>query len=101
DAPWNLQLWLAAARLAITEIHARGATPLLVGGTGQYVWALLESWDVPAVEPSAEFRADLEARAAAGEGPALHSRLAKLDSTSAARIDPRNVRRVIRALEII
>lgn len=101
DAPWNLQRWLAAARLAITEIHARGAVPLLVGGTGQYVWALLECWDVPAVEPSVEFRADLEALAAAGEGHELYSRLAALDPASAARIDPRNVRRVIRALEII
>ncbi|MDA1010977.1 MAG: tRNA (adenosine(37)-N6)-dimethylallyltransferase MiaA [Chloroflexi bacterium] len=101
DEPWNLQRWLSEARAAIAEIHERGATPLVVGGTGQYVWALLEGWDVPAVEPSGELRADLEARAAQGEGPSLYARLASLDSDSAARIDPRNVRRVIRALEII
>jgi tRNA dimethylallyltransferase len=101
DAPWNLHAWLTAARAAIAEIHSRGATPLVVGGTGQYVWALLEGWDVPAVEPQADFRATLEAQAAAGEGPALYERLQQVDPASAARIDARNVRRVIRALEIV
>ena len=101
DATWNLQRWLADAKKTIAAIHERSAVPLVVGGTGQYVWALLEGWNVPSVEPAPEARAALERQAEAGEGPALHARLADLDPASAARIDPRNVRRVIRALEII
>lgn len=101
DATWNLTEWLTRARRLIREIHARGVLPLVVGGTGQYVWALLEGWDVPAVAPRPEFRARLEARAAAGEGHALYEELRAVDPASAVRIDPRNTRRVIRALEIV
>ncbi len=101
DATWNLTAWLERARRLVPEIAGRGALPLVVGGTGQYVWALLEGWEVPAVPPQPEFRARLEARAAAGEGGALHAELHEVDPASAARIDPRNSRRVIRALEIV
>lgn len=101
DATWNLADWLGRARRLVREIHERGALPLVVGGTGQYVWALLEGWDVPAVPPQPEFRARLEARAVAGEGDALYEELRAVDPGSAARIDPRNSRRVIRALEIV
>jgi len=101
DAMWNLNDWLERARTLVGEIHERGAVPLVVGGTGQYVWALLEGWDVPSVPPQPELRARLEARAAAGEGEALHEELRAVDPASAERIDPRNSRRVIRALEIV
>lgn len=101
DATWNLNDWLEEARTLVSEIHERGAVPLVVGGTGQYVWALLEGWDVPSVPPQPEFRATLEARAAAGEGVALYEELRAVDPASADRIDPRNSRRVIRALEIV
>lgn len=101
DVPWNLTAWLDRARALVHAIHERGALPLVVGGTGQYVWALLEGWEVPSVPPQPAFRAALEARAAAGEGPALHEELRTVDPASAERIDPRNARRVIRALEII
>jgi tRNA dimethylallyltransferase len=84
----------------IGEIHARGRLPFLVGGTGQYVYAVLEGWSIPAVPPQPELRAQLEAQAAA-EGPeALHARLVVVDPEAAARIDYRNIRRVIRALEV-
>jgi tRNA dimethylallyltransferase len=101
DAPWTLADFLGGARAAIDEIHNRGRTPLLLGGTGQYIWALLEGWEVPAVEPNADLRVRLERDADNDGVAALHARLASLDPASADRIDARNVRRVIRALEII
>ena len=101
DATWNLSDWLDEARALIPAIVGRDALPIVVGGTGQYVWALLEGWEVPEVPPLPEFRTRLEARAAAGEGPALHDELRAVDPASAERIDPRNSRRVIRALEIV
>ncbi len=88
------------AAAAIADIHARGRLPLLVGGTGQYVRAVVEGWRVPRVPPDPSLRAELEAQAQR-EGPvALHERLAQLDPEAAQRIDARNVRRVIRALEV-
>src|SRR5690606_505746 len=68
DATWNLADWRERARPLVDEIDHRDALPLVVGGTGQYVWALLEGWDVPAVPPRPALRARLEARADAGEG---------------------------------
>ncbi len=85
---------------AIADIHARGRLPLLVGGTGQYVHAVLEGWRIPEVAPQPDLRAALEVEAAAHGPAALHARLAALDPVAAARIDPRNIRRVIRALEV-
>ena len=85
---------------AIEDIQSRGRLPLLVGGTGQYVRAVVEGWRIPRVPPDPALRAELEERAGR-EGPAtLHEHLARLDPVAAARIDPRNVRRVIRALEV-
>jgi tRNA dimethylallyltransferase len=100
-APFTVADWLAAARAALDDAWARGALPLLVAGTGQYAWALLEGWRVPRVPPDADRRARLERLAGAEGGPALHARLAAVDPASAARIDPANVRRVVRALEIV
>ncbi|MDY7077996.1 MAG: tRNA (adenosine(37)-N6)-dimethylallyltransferase MiaA [Chloroflexota bacterium] len=85
---------------AITDIHARGKLPLLVGGTGQYVRAIVEGWRIPRVSPDPNLRAELEAQADREGAAALHDRLAQLDPVAAQRIDPRNVRRVIRALEV-
>jgi tRNA dimethylallyltransferase len=100
-APWSLAAFLDAARAAIEDIRARGRIPVVVGGTAQYVWALVEGWSVPAVPANPEVRARLEDEACRVGGDALHARLATLDPASAARIDARNVRRVVRALEII
>jgi tRNA dimethylallyltransferase len=85
---------------AFEEMWDRGSFAWLVGGTGQYVWALLEDWSVPEVEPDESLRSSLAALAA-GHGPeALHARLQAVDPTASNRIDARNVRRVIRALEV-
>lgn len=101
DAPWTLADFFEGALGAIEEIQARGSVPLLIGGTGQYVWALLEGWEVPHVPPDPALRARLAADAAAHGLEALHARLAALDPASADRIDVHNERRIVRALEII
>jgi len=98
---WALPDFLDAARAAIDDVWSRGKTPLLVGGTGQYVWALLEGWLVPAVPPNPALREELERLAEDQGSHVLHERLAWSDPKSADRIDPRNVRRLVRAVEIV
>jgi tRNA dimethylallyltransferase len=98
---WALPDFLDAARAALDDVWTRGKTPLLVGGTGQYVWALLEGWRVPAVPPNPQLREELERLAEDQGSHTLHQRLAWSDPKSAARIDPRNVRRLVRAVEIV
>ncbi|MCW5877210.1 MAG: tRNA (adenosine(37)-N6)-dimethylallyltransferase MiaA, partial [Anaerolineales bacterium] len=80
--------------------HARGALPLLVGGTGQYVQAIIDGWLPPALPPQPALRAALEAWGEQLGGAELHRRLAGLDPEAAANIDPRNLRRTLRALEV-
>ncbi len=100
DEPYSIALYLRQARRAIADILGRGKLPVVAGGSGQYVWGLLEGWQIPEAPPSPELRAELEARAASEGGEALHRELAASDPEAAERIDPRNVRRVIRALEL-
>lgn len=100
EETYSLARYGVDARAAFEDIWSRGGVPLLVGGTGQYVWSLLEGWTVPAVPPNAELRRRLEDEAAREGAAALHSRLEAVDPVAAARIDARNVRRVIRALEV-
>ncbi|MCC7205964.1 MAG: tRNA (adenosine(37)-N6)-dimethylallyltransferase MiaA [Anaerolineae bacterium] len=88
------------AYAAIDAIHARGGLPLLVGGAGQYITAVLEGWSAPEVPPDPALRAALEAEARERGLAALVDRLRTLDPVSAERIDPKNTRRVIRALEV-
>jgi tRNA dimethylallyltransferase len=97
---YSLAFYQRDARAAFDEIWERGSFPWLVGGTGQYVWGLLENWSVPEVAPDEALRSQLSTTAET-EGPdALHARLAAIDPVSAGRIDARNVRRVIRAIEV-
>lgn len=101
DETWSLAVFQRAARAVIQDIHARGKLPLLVGGTGQYVRAVIEGWEVPPQQPDPRLRQALE-NWAAELGPAeMHRRLALIDPAAAARILPGNVRRTIRALEVI
>ena len=97
DEPFSLGRWLDLARAALDDIWSRGKQPLLVGGTGQYVWALLEGWRVPRVPPNAALRA--RAGVPAGRRSPRRS-CARVDPEAEAYIDPRNVRRVVRALEV-
>jgi len=101
DQNWSLALFQCAARQVIASIHTRGHLPFLVGGTGQYVHAVIEGWQVPQGEPNIELRHALERWAGQISPDGLHVRLASLDPEAANRIDPRNLRRTIRALEVI
>lgn len=84
------------AYAAIEAIQQRRRLPLLVGGTGQWVRAVVEGWGIPRVEPDTQLRAELEAQGAA----ALFAQLTAVDPEAAGKIGPRNLRRVIRALEV-
>jgi tRNA dimethylallyltransferase len=99
DAEFNLAFYIQQANQAIAEITGRGKTPVLVGGSGQYVWGLLEGWVIPKAVPDPAYRAELEAMAAS-DPDGLYARLLEVDPDAAARIDRRNLRRVIRALEV-
>ena len=96
DETISLGQYQRLAYAAIDDTLARGRLPILVGGTGQYVMAVVEGWGVPEVAPRPALRAALEALGGAEAGRWL----AALDPPAAARIDPRNVRRVVRALEV-
>ena len=85
----------ARARSAIGEIRGRGAVPVLVGGTGLYVRAVIDDLQIPGRYP--EVRAELEAEP---DTAALHSRLIDLDPAAAGRMEPTNRRRIVRALEV-
>lgn len=78
----------------------RRRLPILVGGTGQWVQAAVEGWNIPRVPPDAMLRAKLEAQAQVNGPEALYARLVDVDPQAAQKIDPRNIRRVIRALEV-
>ncbi len=101
DEPFNLARFLELARAAIDGALARGALPVVVGGSGQYVWALVEGWEAPRVAPQPELRTRLEAVAAERGPEALHERLAALDPDAASFVDRRNTRRLVRALEVV
>lgn len=100
DRSFSLGSFLSRARQAILDISGRGRLPIVVGGTGQYVWALQEGWEVPEVPPDTGFRERCQQTAAAAGNQALYRRLQKIDPQRAAELDPRNLRRIIRALEI-
>jgi tRNA dimethylallyltransferase len=87
------------ARAAIADITTRGRLPLLVGGSGLYLRAVVDDLEFP--ERSDDVRAGLEAEADEIGAENLHERLRVLDPKAAARIEPANLRRTIRALEVI
>jgi tRNA dimethylallyltransferase len=101
DETLSLAVFQQQAQAIISDVQARGRLPFLVGGTGQYVRAVVEGWQPPAIGPDPRLRRALEAWAEEIGPPGLHERLASLDPQAAERIDFRNVRRTIRALEVI
>jgi tRNA dimethylallyltransferase len=96
DETLTLGEYQRRAYAAIDAIQRRGRLPLLVGGTGQYVKAVVEGWGIPEVPPQPQLRRRLESLGTAE----LARWLQQLDPEAAARIDPRNMRRMIRALEV-
>lgn len=98
--PFGLARFLANAKDALRCIRRRAKLPIVCGGTGQYVWGLASEQSIPAVSPDLEFRAELESVAESAGPEELHRRLFAVDPVRAAALDMRNVRRVIRALEI-
>ena len=96
DQPFSVGAWLDLARETLESIWERGRIPIVVGGTGQYVWALLEGWRVPRVPPQLELRKELEDK----PPEQLLADLKRIDPEAHSMIEPRNVRRVIRALEV-
>jgi tRNA dimethylallyltransferase len=95
----SLAVFQDAAMATIREIGRRGKLPFLVGGTPQYVNALVEGWQMPRVEPDPEFRLRLEREAERVGFEPLLAQLQEVDPESAARTGP-NLRRIIRALEV-
>jgi tRNA dimethylallyltransferase len=97
--PASVAEYQTLARAAVDDVRARGRVPILVGGSGLYVRAVLEEFEFPGTDPAV--RAELEA-ALAEHGPApLYERLRAADPEAAAKILPSNGRRIVRALEVI
>jgi tRNA dimethylallyltransferase len=97
---WSVARFQAAARAAVADIEGRGRRALLVGGTGLYVQAVVDDLSFPGEDLA--LRAELETRTAQPGGvAAAYADLERLDPPGAARIDPHNARRIVRALEVI
>ncbi len=100
DEGFSLAQYQRLAYRVINDIQQRNKLALLVGGSGLYVWSVLEGWGIPQVPPDPEFRRNLEKKAAEVGKDELYHELTKVDPIAAQRINRRNVRRVIRALEV-
>jgi tRNA dimethylallyltransferase len=100
--PFTVADWVRLAREAVGEIRGRGAVPVVVGGTGLYISALVDGLDLGDVSPDPELRARRTVAAERPEGlAALAAELGRRDPAGAAAVDLRNPRRVVRALEIL
>lgn len=96
--PFSVSRYQVLARAALAGIAGRGTRALLAGGSGLYFRAVVDDLEFPGTDPAA--RGELEAEASAlGAGP-LYARLRELDPVAAAKIEPANVRRTVRALEV-
>ena len=101
DRQMALATYQQLAFSAIDAIHLRGRVPFLVGGSALYLRAVTEGLQIPKVAPNPALRAELESFAQENGRAALHARLQASDPDAAAQIHPNNLRRVIRALEIV
>ncbi|MFI8686145.1 tRNA (adenosine(37)-N6)-dimethylallyltransferase MiaA [Rossellomorea sp. NPDC077527] len=100
DEPFSVAEFQQLVRKKISEIHSRGKIPLIVGGTGLYIQAVLYDYHFTETPGDEEYRAELEAQGDKRGSVWLHQQLEKVDPISAKNIHPNNIRRVIRALEI-
>ena len=100
DEDFSLAQYQELVYKAIADIHQRNKLPILVGGSGMYLWSVLEGWGIPRVQPNLEYRRSLEEKADRIGQDELYRELEKVDPLAAQRIDRRNIRRTIRALEV-
>jgi tRNA dimethylallyltransferase len=100
DEDFSLAMYHQLAIEALEAIQQKGKLPLLVGGSGLYVWSLIEGWKIPQVPPDQKLRRQLEDRAEQEDSQSLYRELQDIDPMAAAKINPSNIRRIIRALEI-
>jgi len=100
DEDFSLAQYQERAYRVIGDIHQRNKLPILVGGSGMYIWSVLEGWGIPRVPPDLEFRHSLEEKAAKVGKDELYQELEEINPVAAQRIDRHNVRRIIRALEV-
>jgi tRNA dimethylallyltransferase len=96
---FSLAQYQELAYRAIGDIQEGNKLALLVGGSGLYIWSVVEGWGIPQVPPNPELRQSLE-EAAKADKDELYQQLMKVDPVAGQRIDPRNIRRVTRALEV-
>lgn len=101
DERWSLAVYQREAYRIIDDIHERGKLPFLVGGTGQYIRSIIEGWNIPPQRPDYGLRDALNNWAEQIGAEGLHERLKKVDPEAAEKIDYRNLRRTVRALEVI
>ena len=100
DFSFSLGEFIPKAKQAIRNVKYTGKLPVVVGGTGQYVMALAESWNVPSVAPDPDFRHELEIQLQSDGLEALAKRLEALDPLAVGTVDTNNPRRLIRAIEV-
>lgn len=101
DEVWSLAIYQRKAYQAIDEIHGRDKLAFLVGGTGQYIRSILEGWQIPPQRPDFKLRQALNHWGDIIGPQGLHERLKRIDAAAASKIDYRNVRRTVRAMEVI
>ncbi len=99
DQDFSLAEYLKIARAVVGEVTERGNLPILVGGSGQYFWALVEGWKVPDIEPDPELRAELELRLSNTGVESIAQILRNEAPEVAKETDLRNPKRIIRAIE--
>jgi tRNA dimethylallyltransferase len=99
SAEFAVAEFVRAANTALADVAARGHQAVVVGGTGLYLRAVTDPMEIPGRWP--EVRAELEARARDEGAEVLHGELAALDPAAAARMEPSNERRIVRALEVV
>jgi tRNA dimethylallyltransferase len=100
DEDFSLAQYQQLAYQAIEAIQQRHKLALIIGGSGLYLWSVVAGWGIPEVPPDPEFRHRLERKAAELGEDKLYQELVKVDPVAAQKIDPRNIRRIIRALEV-
>jgi len=100
DEPYSIALYQKAAGVIISDIQSGSRLPILLGGSGQYIWSLIEDWSIPGVQPDSVFRQQMLLQAGESGSAELYEQLKNIDPEAAAKILPNNIRRIIRALEI-